>query len=494
MSSGFLRFSRQTLLGAVATGIVYARNLLVMPLLTKGLGAAGYGVWVQLFVGIELVAGLVILGFNFSLLRYVPQRETRRDELDDLVSALLVGLSVALVGQIVLISTSDWIAATLLGDPDLTGTVRRAGWVVPFAASGLLILSYLRGSRRVTFFVLCVSLETGTWLAVVGYLFQAGAGLEEMILGLLLIKSIVVFAALLVLLKGRVLFPTFSHVGSYLRHGIPLLPLGILVATVNASDRYILGFFQGAEAAGVYSVSYGLGSIVGLVFAPVFFVLIPATAASWEKDRLDEVRVYLGFAYKYPLIVSIPMLFLLTTYSRNLISAIATPEFYSTWMLVAAVGSGIAIMNLGAIVQTILILQDKSTKILTVSVVAATVNLIGNFVFVPRYGLQGAALVTLATYCLQAWMIHMMTRTALAFPWQRPLLGKLLISTVPLAVAAVLILSGRISGLLGAAVTGLTLVLYFTLLLVQGGVERREWRFVATVIGMSKSETPETVD
>ena len=40
----------------------YAGWLLVMPLLTCGFGAEGYGIWVQLFIGAELLAGVAGLG------------------------------------------------------------------------------------------------------------------------------------------------------------------------------------------------------------------------------------------------------------------------------------------------------------------------------------------------------------------------------------------------------------------------------------------------
>ncbi|MBT7863435.1 MAG: oligosaccharide flippase family protein, partial [Gemmatimonadetes bacterium] len=414
-----------------------------------------------------------------------------RGEIDDLVSSLIVGLAVALAVQAVLALTDEWIAKTLLGSSELATTVRHAGWVIPLAASGILIFSYLRGSRRVTFFVLLVSLETVSWLAVAGWLFLTGAGLSEMLLGLLLIKAVVVIVALFFLLRGRLAMPSFSSVAPYLRHGLPLLPLGILMAVINASDRYILSYYQGTEAAGIYSVSYGLGSIVGLVFAPVFFVLIPATAASWKRKRPDEVHEYLGFAYKYPLIVSIPLLFFLTAYSQSLISILATSEFHSTWLLVAAVGAGIAVMNLGAIAQTILILEDKSAKILMVSVIAAVVNLAGNFAVVPHYGVQGAALVTLATYALQAWIIHTMTYRILSFPWQWLLVGKLLVSAIPLAIASTLVLESSVSGFGAASAMGLALVIYVVLLLVQGGIKRREWRFAVNVINISRSANSE---
>ncbi len=90
MNAGLVRFSRQTLVGGISTGLVYLRSVGVMPLLTRSFGPEGFGVWVQLFVGAELLAGIAGLGLNFALLRFVPIRKDPNESVVDLLSALLL--------------------------------------------------------------------------------------------------------------------------------------------------------------------------------------------------------------------------------------------------------------------------------------------------------------------------------------------------------------------------------------------------------------------
>ena len=135
MNASFVHFSRQTLIGGISTVLGYARWLLVMPLLTRGFGTEGYGIWVQLIIGADLLAGVTGLGLNFALLRYVPTRSNPREAAADLWSSMLVcwAMSLPLIG--IGLVADEWLAHTFLGGATQAFAVRLALVLIPISGS-----------------------------------------------------------------------------------------------------------------------------------------------------------------------------------------------------------------------------------------------------------------------------------------------------------------------------------------------------------------------
>jgi O-antigen/teichoic acid export membrane protein len=273
--------------------------------------------------------------------------------------------------------------------------------------------------------------------------------------------------------------------GPYLRYGLPLLPLGLLNWIINASDRYFLAYFCESEVVGIYAVSYGIGSVIGLAYAPVFFVLLPATTAAWSAGRHGEVTEYLRFAQKYPFLLAVPCVLLLTGYAEEAIELLSTSSFSATPLLIGCVASAIAIMNIGAIAQTVLSLDCRSGRILSISLGSAAFNIATNALAIPRYGATGAAITTLITYALQVAATHVLSRSVLPFPWQWRLMLKALLSAAPLALCLLFPSETIVLRLLLVAAG---CAAYVGLLFAVGAFESREWRLAMAVIRPNKPQ------
>ena len=486
MNASFVHFSRQTLIGGISTVLGYARWLLVMPLLTRGFGTEGYGIWVQLIIGADLLAGVTGLGLNFALLRYVPTRSNPREAAADLWSSMLVcwAMSLPLIG--IGLVADEWLAHTFLGGATQAFAVRLALVLIPISGSLNLVLSYLRGAGQAAAHTSLVALETGGWLALAATVFYLGGELRAMIVGLLAVKALTLAGGtIFVLWRSGISYPPIAKITTCLRYGLPLLPLGLLQWVINASDRYFLAYFCEPEIVGIYSVSYSLGSIAGLAYAPIFFGLVPATSAAWNAGRSAEVLEYLRFAQKYPFLLVVPGILLLTGYANQTVGIVATNQFAATPALITCVAMAIVIMNIGAIAQTILNVADFTQRILAISIAAALFNLAANTIAVPSYGATGAAVATLSTYIFYAALTHMMSRSILPFPWAWHHMAKVLLAAVPLLLA--LSFSSKQLSLQILTTIG-SCIAYVGILIASGIFEPREWQLTRAMLSLGQKE------
>lgn len=78
MESSYQKSAKDTLLIGITTVLVALSGLILVPFLTKGLGAHGYGIWVQVIITIGLAQSLIIFGLPYAHLRKAENRVSKR--------------------------------------------------------------------------------------------------------------------------------------------------------------------------------------------------------------------------------------------------------------------------------------------------------------------------------------------------------------------------------------------------------------------------------
>lgn len=486
MDSAYVRHARQTVVGGFSSALVYLRGILLLPILTRALGPEDYGIWVQVLGGIELMVAVSGLGLGLALMRFIPAAVDGGRATDSLLSSLLVGAGGGTLVALAARGASSQLAATFLGAPENAGVLVTATWLVPLGVALTLVMTYFRARSRMGIHAVLVALETAGWLLLAFGLLGDGMGLRGFVEGLLVIRAGVLILGLLVLLVwGPLEAPTFRCLRGFLSYGIPLLPLGVLTWLTNASDRYVIAYFVGPAEAGVYAVSYAIGSLVGLVFSPVFAVLIPTTARMWDRSRVELIADVLRLSQKYPLLVAVPMAVLLTAKADWVIANLATSSFAASPALVGLTAMGIAAMNLGAICETVLALGRQTVRILLIYAAAAGINVCANLVMVPLLGALGAAMTTAVTYAGQAWLIQRASRRLLSFTWELRTAGVALLSTVPGLGLLAAVGERALVFQIGALALGG--VVYVRLLGWFGVIGNRDWQIARVALGRDRS-------
>jgi len=172
-------------------------------------------------------------------------------------------------------------------------------------------------------------------------LLLSGFGLLGAIIACLIVGSIS-FAIAFSLAISQIGFkiPAFSELKPYLRYGMPLTPNAMIIWIIHSSDRYIIGYFIGMAAVGVYSAAYAMGNLILFFLTPIMVILFPTISKLYEEKSIEEVRNYLKYSLKYFLIFAIPSAFGLSVLAKPLLRILTTPEFVSGSIVVPFVALG----------------------------------------------------------------------------------------------------------------------------------------------------------
>jgi O-antigen/teichoic acid export membrane protein len=194
-------------------------------------------------------------------------------------------------------------------------------------------------------------------------------------------------------------------------------------------DTVMLSWFQTEEIVGFYNVSYNLVIAMMVFFGGFKEAIVPSLSKVFVKDPSQVEKWYFG-SVKMIIIISIPIAVGGFLIAYPLIRFLYTDEF-----LPSALGLQILIWDVPLLMfasfcgnmTTIIGAERSAAKINTINT-AANVGL--NLIFIPMFGLVGAAIVTVATDFLSSIQFYFLLRKRLNLPDVKWILARVVLAAI----------------------------------------------------------------
>jgi O-antigen/teichoic acid export membrane protein len=380
-------------------GAVVQRVLpfLLLPLYLNYLEASDYGIKEIIAITVDLVGIIISLGITTSLSRfyYEFEDETERKEV---VSSLFIAFGFAgLVGVLVLSSQRTLLARLLLDDPTLSHYFLIAFVTMWFNAMCGIGYDYLRVLEKSKIYVIITNLRLLLALSLNVYFV---AVLKLKVLGILLsglICSVLFFAVLVfpILMRTGLRFSPAKCV-EMLKFGLPFIATNIAAFIVHACDRVFLKHYGALDLTGIYSVGYRMGSSINaFVTSPFIQVWLPRRFAI---HRLPHAKpTYARVLTYYFAIVTLFGVWM-SIVSRDALLIIGQPSYYEAAGIIPIVVLAYTIFGLDYHFEIGIMLAKKTKYVAYVTVGSAVLNILLNFLLIPRFKMIGAAYATVACF------------------------------------------------------------------------------------------------
>jgi O-antigen/teichoic acid export membrane protein len=334
------------------------------------------------------------------------------------------------------------------------------------------VMTYLAAELKPRSYGLIRAVRGGVALGIGVVLIYAGCGGEGALVGLICGGFL---AVAIVQPSGR-RFPTIAApktmlVREQLQYGLPIIASLPLLLVVHVSDRFFLQAFNGASAVGLYSASYDLTQYtIALAIAVVQVAAYPLVFKVFESQ--GSVAAMRQFSLNAELTVAVCIgsagfLYVL----REPIAGAALGKAYQEvavllmpWIAVAAALNGLR----STLFEVPFHLAAKTKSLVWIGGIAALANLLLNFLLIPKHGLLGAAIATVAAFAVSVGVSYMLGKPLRLMPPLIPLfvrggcvaligsVGAFMASLMPLP-DVVKVLAGTILFALGAGGTALSL-------------------------------------
>jgi O-antigen/teichoic acid export membrane protein len=422
------RLMKETAIYGLSTIVGRLLNVLLMPLYTHAMAPAEYGLVATIFSYIAFLTVVYAHGMDFAFMRHY--KEPKGGDEDKVVFSTAFA---SLVVWPLLVSLAIvYFAAPLTlaaGVPlELKDVVKIAGCLMFTDAVALVPLAHLRMREKAWAFALvefsgiCLNLALN-WL----FLLRWSMGVRGVFLASLCSS---VFA--LILLSPVIIDqfrPRFDGTlyKSLLRFALPIIPAGVASMMVQVIDRPILKALTNDSVVGVYQANYRLAVFMQMVINMFDTAWRPFFLQRANKPGAPEVfaRVMsyftagslfacLGLSLFAPMLVAFPL-----GHGRTLI----TEAYWGGLPLVPIVALGYVFNGMYVNLLAPVTLAKKTERVAYATAAGALVNVAANLLWIPRWGMMGAAAATLAAYAAMAGTLYLLSRDLYPIPYERGRLG-----------------------------------------------------------------------
>ncbi len=238
-----------------------------------------------------------------------------------------------------------------------------------------------------------------------------------------------------------------------LRYCSPLIPTAVFWWIMGGSDRYMVKWFLGSDANGIYAVAYKIPTIL-TILATVFMDAWQLSAiAESDGDRQAHLRFYgrIWDAFASAVFLGAGGIIAL---SPLLIRLLAEEAYYSAWQYIPVLTLSMAAAAFSNFMGSVYVVTKQSKASFWTSLVGAGSNIVLNLWLIPQIGLQGAAATFLS--CLAVFLIRLVNARQL-LPFS--LSGRKLALGVGILLLQTLFLLFRWPGWLPVQIAGLLALL-----------------------------------
>lgn len=212
--------------------------------------------------------------------------------------------------------------------------------------------------------------------------------------------------------------PLLKKIYSY---GFPVVGTILGVKVLDLSDRFVIELFRETEEVGIYSANYSLIAMgVLFVASPILSAAVPLIMDAWETGHRERIQSVISSFSRYFLITSIPVVAYTLVFAREIVTVFLGEAFREGYTIVPYVLIGAFLWNFATYGHEGLKLLEKTRVMFVLVAICCAVNLTLNFIFVPRYGYNGAAVTTLVSYALYPVMVYWVSRRGIEWmiPWR----------------------------------------------------------------------------
>jgi len=381
----FRNFTAQALGKAVS--LIF--SIITTFILTRSLGAAGFGQYTLIVAFVTLLAALGNWGTQIIGVRELSRAKNKGRLFGSLLSLRLILAAAALIFGVL----SVLILPTF------------ADIKIPALAALILVFLLTAESSFEIVFQSFFKMEAAALLEIISsflcllltiFFLKSGYKLTSPIIAWIFSKILILIPAFL--LSKKIIFEKWLVEKEIVKKIFwQSLPMGTLLIMFSAYDRavdsLIIKSFLGPTAVGLYGLAYKI--YINLVLPAYFFVNTIFPILSKEKKEGVKKTLKLGIS-----LTAVALLFLVPTVivsGKFIILLIAGEEFLGALPSLKILSFALIFSYLNHLSGFTLVALNRQTTSLKIGTVALVFNFCANLIFIPKFGILAAAAITCAT-------------------------------------------------------------------------------------------------
>jgi glycosyltransferase involved in cell wall biosynthesis/O-antigen/teichoic acid export membrane protein len=410
---------RHTSIYALGNVIRYMASFVMLPIYTRYLSTADYGVLELLGTAIDLAAIVLGLRIGEAVFRYYAEKDTTEHKNSVIMTSLVLVASMFGVGVALLIAISEPLAGLIFGSGEFTHYFRLFAVVLLLQSLTDVPLMLVRAQQRPWLFV---------GFSTLRLVLQVGFNIYFVVLQDLRVEGVIygalasygIFAALMLFYTINVtgwVRPDIVLGRKMLVFSLPLMLSGIGAYYLTFGDRYFLRVYADFAEIGIYALAYKFGFLLGYLTWTPFSNIWDAQKYHIQK-RADGRLIF----QRTFLLISFVMIFVslgLSLFIGDALKVISAPEFWPASRLVPVILLAYVVQAWTFYCSLGIYVRGNTIQVAYSTAAASVAITIGYFALVPSFGGMGAAIATVVAFLVRMIWLDVAARKQydMELPW-----------------------------------------------------------------------------
>lgn len=377
-------------------GIIF----LSLPIFTRLMSPADFGLYNNYIAYEGILSGIMCLGLYSCIKKAIFDYKDKFNSffsaiLSSMIFTYILFLLLSLIFQKYIVDFTGfniYIIIILLSQSFCSAIIQlyASKLNAEFKYKEYLIISAINSISNVGLSVLFIfSFSFYPWVSRI-----IGTAVPYLVLGIyLIIKSY---------LKGKVFFNK-NYVAYSLKISLPLIPHVLSQYVLNQSDRIMISKLIGNNESGIYSFVYSVCTILYIVLISLESAWTPWTYNCYENDDVPRVRM----AGRRLMILSLCLFIGFVSICPEIYKLIGEKTYWDGIKMIIPLSLSMLMFFFYSFPVGIEYYHKKTVFVSIATCIAAAINIVLNFILIPKFGYTAAAYTTLISYSVM-FFIHLL--------------------------------------------------------------------------------------
>ena len=382
-----------TLIYGISTVVGRLIGFLLVPIYTHALTPSDYGIVAIAFSYIAFLNIFYSYGMESAYFRFAAKLEKGDSKTKFSTPFISLFITSILFSSIILFCNSEF--ANLI-DINKTEIISISAGIIFFDTISIIPFASLRLEKKSKIFV---SIKLVNIFSNVIFNIYTLFVLKLGLIGIFysgLTSSIITFIFLIPQIKidFKAKF-SFSLYKELLKFGLPYIPVGISSIALQVIDRPILNSLLNTDQVGIYQSSFKLGVLMNL-FTLMFEYAWRPFYLNHAKDL--NIKNIISRVFSYYVFFGLTILLFFTIFISDFVTfeifgkTIIAKNYWSGLIIVPIVLTGYFFTGCGFNFNAGIQIMKKTKSLIWTSLIAIIISLTCNFIFIPMFGISGAAI------------------------------------------------------------------------------------------------------
>ncbi|MFH1505718.1 MAG: flippase [archaeon] len=415
--------------GIIFLGVLlaYVANFFYKLVLSRYLGPSQYGVisLAEMFMYVGMM--IAVFGMHEGLVHFVAFFRGKKQLAEvkgTLFAALKITIPIGVAICVLIILSSNYIANTLFHTPELQPILIIFAIIIPIHVILRVLGSFFLALKKPGYTELAKTVfkNISNLVLVIGVVLAGGTLLHISIV--YLVSVIIASLTALWIYKYKVspkMFkkktnPTYNY-KEFLSFSLPLFFTGIFFQIMGWADTFFLGVFKTSTDVGIYNVAFSLAAGMGMFLASFGGIFYPLCSEMLAKKKGFLIGASFEIVIRWIFMITLPLFLLILFFPRDILKVLFGGEYISGWLALVILSSAYFFNVItGPGIHTLK--SYKKTKfIFNLNLIIVIMNIVLNILFIPLYGITGAAIATAVSIIIRELVIFLRVKVMIKFSY-----------------------------------------------------------------------------